>query len=44
MLKHISTIPDLEELIRRSHARSQRYGVDPCLDGAPESAVCPKPL
>lgn len=42
MLKHISTIPDLEELIRRSHARSQRYGVDPCLDGAPESARLPK--
>lgn len=42
MLNHISAIPDLEELIRRSHARSEHYGVDPRLDGAPEATRLPK--
>lgn len=38
MLSAISPIPDLEELIRRSHHRSASYGLDPRLDGAPEAA------
>ena len=37
MLSQMSAIPNLEELIRRSHARSARYGLDPHLDGAPEA-------
>ena len=37
MLSQMSAIPNLEELIRRSHARSARYGLDPLLDGAPEA-------
>ena len=37
MLSQMSAIPNLEELIRRSHVRSARYGLDPHLDGAPEA-------
>ena len=37
MLSQMSALPNLEELIRRSHARSARYGLDPHLDGAPEA-------
>ena len=38
MLHPMASIPGLEEIIRRSHLRSARYGVDPRLDGAPESS------
>ena len=31
------SVPDQEDIIRRSLERSARYGVDPHLDGAPES-------
>ncbi len=33
----LRSVQDLEEIIRRSLERSARYGVDPHLDGAPES-------
>ena len=38
MLNSLRSLPDLEIIIQRSLDRSARYGVDPHLDGAPESA------
>ena len=38
----LSPVPELEEAIRRSLERSARYGVDPHLDGAPESSRLPE--
>ena len=37
MLTNLRSLPDLEIVIQRSLERSARYGVDPHLDGAPES-------
>lgn len=38
MLNNSQNISDLEAIIQRSLERSQRYGVDPHLDGAPEAS------